>query len=250
MFCVDKVAFGKFVAALRKEKGFTQKELAERLFISDKAVSKWETAMSVPGIDLLIPLADLLGVTVTELLMCQRMEQGEVLSTEQVEQVVTAAISCSEEEQLRPGRRKWRSVCLSALLIACMEMVFAYRQGCITTGLVVSVSLGAVAAVYFCFFAKEKLPVYYDENRVCVYTDGLFEISLPGLSLNNSNWGKILKVGRIWAMALMLTYPLISYLETLFFTGMVRMAADLFLVLLLGLGGLFIPMYIVGKNNC
>ena len=38
-------------------------------------MSKWETAASVPSIDLLIPLADLLGVTVTELLMCRRMEQ-------------------------------------------------------------------------------------------------------------------------------------------------------------------------------
>ncbi len=64
---IDKQKFGTFIAMLRKEKGITQKELAEQLFISDKAVSKWETAASVPNIDLLIPLANLLGVTVTEL---------------------------------------------------------------------------------------------------------------------------------------------------------------------------------------
>ena len=39
---IDKRAFGTFVAMLRKEKGITQKELAQRLFLSDKAVSKWE----------------------------------------------------------------------------------------------------------------------------------------------------------------------------------------------------------------
>ena len=46
MFEIDRAKFGSFVAELRKEKGYTQKELASRLFISDKAVSKWETGVS------------------------------------------------------------------------------------------------------------------------------------------------------------------------------------------------------------
>ena len=46
MYELDKNKFGAFVARLRKEKGFTQKELAEQLLISDKAVSKWETGVS------------------------------------------------------------------------------------------------------------------------------------------------------------------------------------------------------------
>ena len=47
MFTIDKKAFGCFVAELRREKGYTQKELADRLFLSDKAVSKWETGVSL-----------------------------------------------------------------------------------------------------------------------------------------------------------------------------------------------------------
>ena len=50
MFEIDRQKFGAFIAELRKEKGMTQKELAEKLFISDKAVSKWETAQSIPDI--------------------------------------------------------------------------------------------------------------------------------------------------------------------------------------------------------
>ena len=46
MFNIDKKKFGAFVAALRTEKGITQKELSEQLCISDKAVSKWETGVS------------------------------------------------------------------------------------------------------------------------------------------------------------------------------------------------------------
>ena len=47
MFEIDKEKFGLFLAQLRKEKGWTQKELAERLFLSDKAVSKWERGGSL-----------------------------------------------------------------------------------------------------------------------------------------------------------------------------------------------------------
>ena len=58
MFEIDKQKFGKFVAELRKEKGVTQKELAKELFISDKAISKWETGVSIPDTALLVPLAN------------------------------------------------------------------------------------------------------------------------------------------------------------------------------------------------
>lgn len=250
MFSIDKQAFGTFVATLRKEKGITQKELAERLFISDKAVSKWETAVSVPNIDLLIPLASILGVTVTELLLCQHMGQDNALNTTQVEQVVKTAISYSEDEQTRVyhNKDKWGLICIFSLIIASLEILFSYMNGCITTGLIVSMSVGAIFEIYFCFFAKEKLPTYYDENRICVYTDGLFEMNFPGLSFNNSNWGKILKVGRIWAVTLMLVYPIISYIETLLFTEIWQMIVDLILSLFLILGGLFIPIYVVGKK--
>ena len=46
MYQLDKQKFGAFVTALRKEQGMTQKELASRLYLSDKAVSKWETGVS------------------------------------------------------------------------------------------------------------------------------------------------------------------------------------------------------------
>lgn len=46
MFEIDKKSFGEFIAVLRKEKSMTQKDLAARLIVSDKAVSKWETGVS------------------------------------------------------------------------------------------------------------------------------------------------------------------------------------------------------------
>ena len=99
MFEIDKEQFGALVSQLRKEKGLTQKEVAQQLFISDKAVSKWERGLSVPDIALLIPLADLLDVTVTELLQCKRQEQEALLDEQQVEALVKTTIQLSEQEK-------------------------------------------------------------------------------------------------------------------------------------------------------
>ena len=54
MYELDKRKFGSFVSSLRKEKGWTQKDLAEKLYVSDKAVSKWERGLSVPDVSLLL----------------------------------------------------------------------------------------------------------------------------------------------------------------------------------------------------
>lgn len=63
MYELDKAAFGSFLAQLRREKGMTQRELAADLYVSDKAVSKWERGLSVPDISLLVPLG-LVGTAV------------------------------------------------------------------------------------------------------------------------------------------------------------------------------------------
>ena len=72
MGSIDREKFGLFIVELRKEKGFTQQELADRLFVSNKAVSKWERGQSLPDISLLTPLSQLLEVTVAELLRGSR----------------------------------------------------------------------------------------------------------------------------------------------------------------------------------
>ena len=65
---MDDITMGKIIATLRKEKGMTQKELADQLGITDKAVSKWERDASFPDTATIPKLAEILGVSVEELL--------------------------------------------------------------------------------------------------------------------------------------------------------------------------------------
>ncbi len=75
---MDNKKIGKFIAQKRKELNLNQKELAEKLNITDKAVSKWETGRSTPDVSLLIPLSNILGVSVTELLYGENLNQDEL----------------------------------------------------------------------------------------------------------------------------------------------------------------------------
>ncbi len=69
---------GEFISVLRKELGYSQKDLAEKLNITDKAVSKWETGRSAPDVSMLLPLSEVLGVSVTEILKGERICQEEI----------------------------------------------------------------------------------------------------------------------------------------------------------------------------
>lgn len=69
---MDKRKIGNLISALRKEKGMTQKDLAERLHVSDRTISKWERGAGVPDASLMIGLSDILGITVNELLSGER----------------------------------------------------------------------------------------------------------------------------------------------------------------------------------
>ena len=75
-------SLGSFLQQLRKENQLTQKELASQLHVTDKAVSKWERDLSAPDISLLIPLAQILGVSTTELLQGRRMADPPQAETE------------------------------------------------------------------------------------------------------------------------------------------------------------------------
>ena len=248
MYEIDKQEFGAFVARLRKEKGYTQKELAQRLFISDKAVSKWETAVSIPDIALLIPLAELLGVSVTELLMCQRRAEN-AMDAEQVEQIVKTAISFSDEAPQRgyQTKGKWAVIYAVSLVMGLLGLWLNQLYGQITEPLSMSVVMGAIFGGFFCFFARTKLPAYYDENRINGMIDGVFRMNVPGLVFNNSNWCHILRVGRIWACLSMAVYPMLSLLMTVINRDL-WVWMELYVFLTLILGGLFVPIYIVGRK--
>lgn len=253
MFDIDKVQFGEFLSIQRKKKGFTQKELATRLFISDKAVSKWERGASMPDISLLIPLADILDVTVTELL--EGRENDKVyIDANQVENLVKKALILSEESPERAKEKliKQGMIFGVSLIVLALEGVIFFGLGysvdkLLDNNILLMVLLSLIFGAYFRFGVKERLPTYYDDNKISAYNDGIFKMNIPGIHFNNSNWPYIVRAGRIWSVCsatiLPMLYLLINWLDSDGWNLTGR-----YILLVLFLGGLFTPIYIVGKK--
>ena len=74
---MDQARVGRFIAACRRERGLTQRQLAEQLLVSDKTISKWETGRGLPEVSLMLPLCAALGITVNDLLSGERVGEGD-----------------------------------------------------------------------------------------------------------------------------------------------------------------------------
>ena len=253
MFEIDKAKFGAFVAQLRKEKGLMQKELAEKLYVSDKAVSKWERGLSIPDVAILVPLAEILGVTVTELLECRRLPKDEPMDSQQTEELVKKVIGLSEEEQrkYRPDRLKRGLQLFLCAAVGLLEIwvltMLGYSMDEIFASLGTMMILMAIFGLYFCVFTKEKLPRYYDENRISSFSDGFLRMNMPGVYFNNRNWPHIVRAGQLWAMIGLVASPVFFFVMTKFLPA-VWDAAAVYIILILVLGGLFIPMITVARK--
>ena len=72
---MNQEKIGKFIAECRKKKKMTQQELADKLGITDKAISKWENGRCMPDISILEPLTEELGITINELIKGERIQK-------------------------------------------------------------------------------------------------------------------------------------------------------------------------------
>ena len=210
MYELDKAAFGRFLAQLRREKGMTQKELAATLYVSDKAVSKWERGQSVPDISLLVPLAEQLNVTVAELLQGRRVEEERRFTREETEELIRKALTFSAEP---PERRQARTKKYLPVYVICCVLGVAGALAVWAAGLadiegalallIIGVVFGVVYGAYAMFWMAETLPRYYDENRICNFAQGAFHcwVSVKQFSKNDTatacqDWLRSTRLGR------------------------------------------------------
>lgn len=84
---MDAKKFGSFIARMRKENNMTQAALAEKLHVTDKAVSKWERGLGFPDINTIEPLADALGVSVLEIMKSEKLDMP-IISNEEISETL------------------------------------------------------------------------------------------------------------------------------------------------------------------
>ncbi len=99
---MDSRKFGEFIAMIRKEKGWTQTELAEKLNVTDKAVSRWERGLGFPDINTVKPLADALEVSILEIMQSEKEPEDEIpadKAAEALENVISLVVHQRQMER-------------------------------------------------------------------------------------------------------------------------------------------------------
>lgn len=145
---MDTEKFGKFIAACRMDNHMTQKELAQKLQVTDKAVSRWERGKGFPDISFLVPLSEALNISVPELMKSERDDtKREVFSAGEIRDVLTSALQM--EKQNKKEARLLSSI-ISPVTIIVAICVVLLEKGSLLVGLWLGLAVAlAVSGIVF-----------------------------------------------------------------------------------------------------
>lgn len=246
MYQINNEKFGQFLSEIRKEKSMTQKELADKLFVSDKTVSKWERGKSMPNVTLLIPIADVLGITVTELLKGERISESNSLNTDEVENLVINSLGLSVRNTIRQRKKNWILAFLISIGVVIVEAILMIVSGITIEQMGDSIYISILMLIFAicCIFVKEVLPTYYDKDKINFVSQGVFRIHMPGLAFHNGNWIYVLTVFRLFTLGVAILAPILCYL-CISIGGVDLWNSIKYPSVLISLAGLIVATYIV-----
>lgn len=184
---MDNQKTGRLIAARRTELGLTQKQLGDRLSLSDRTISRWERGIGFPDISLLEPLADELGLSVLELLRGERMEAPQA-ETETAIRETTRSFGTRFKTTLR--RLRWALVVLVMLFVITVVLIVGLQSQGYLHPWIGTEGISATKAVSICPFALitteeydvarqllsdedliRYLPDMYDESHIITQED-------------------------------------------------------------------------------
>ena len=142
---MDQMKIGMFFKELRKEKGLTQEQLAERLRVSRRTVSRWETGSNMPDLDILIEMSDYYEVELRELLDGER--KGKKMDKELEETVLKVADYSNDEKQKLTRRMHLLFICGLIAAVVYLILLFTDRADNFLGGFCQGVTLGMMIVV-------------------------------------------------------------------------------------------------------
>ena len=152
---MDAQKFGAFIAQCRKEKSMTQSELAAKIMVTDKAVSRWERGKGFPDINLLLPLAEALEVSVLELMHSER--QKDKVQLFQDDTIIVHLMENAVEMNKQNKQQDRIIACIS-----CITMFFVtffikfYGYGSIGGGIVAGAFIALIPIGFYLLISNRK----------------------------------------------------------------------------------------------
>lgn len=156
---MDAKKLGQFIATIRKEKNMTQADLAQKLQVTDKAVSKWERGLGLPDINTIEPLAEALDVSIIEIMRSERIPD-EQISQENASEAITDAFDLVKHQ--RRQERKHMAIIAVGTLAAVLFFLLGDTLGWMgVVGVVVPcvcIALAISLFIYGICRKRNKLP--------------------------------------------------------------------------------------------
>ena len=164
---MDQEKIGKFISSCRKEAGLTQAALADKLGITDRAVSKWETGKSLPDASIMIELCNLLGITVNELLTGEHITMDDY-KTKAEENLIEMRKKVEQRDKLLLTVEKIM-IAVAIPFYAAMIIIGAYvcKSGNIPLGIALIVMAVVLVAVLACVGLRIEHDAGYYECPNC-----------------------------------------------------------------------------------
>ena len=164
---MDQIKIGKFISQKRKENNLTQLELAEKLNITDRAISKWETGRSMPDSSIMLKLCETLGISVNDLLT------GEVVSesnySKKLEQNLLELQRQKENSDKRLLNTEVVMLSLTVIIYVFLVLVVSFNEIEESTSLLIIIPL-TIFVCMMCFLAlKIEQQAGYYECHKCHY---------------------------------------------------------------------------------
>ncbi len=139
---------GKFISEQRKAKGLTQEQLGEKIGVTNKTVSRWETGTYLPPADALLAMSELFSVSINEILSGRRLSEGEYRQA--AEENLTQAISHSSftlEEKIEYYKKKWLKEHVAAMALWGISVIAVLTAGIVFKKGLISGSAGLLLAL-------------------------------------------------------------------------------------------------------
>ena len=199
---MDAGKTGELIAALRKEKGWSQAELAERLGVTNKAVSRWETGRGYPDVELLPLVARELGVTISELLEGERTPAPPAVE-EQME------FLC--ESTGREKKKLWAAIAVAAAVSVMLFCMWIYPRVLGFVDQIIGLPECVIGAEYDCltYYGQRYVPIFLGEVDCNLGEELVSECQVEGSGF----WGKLLFGEKLWAVKGVSDHEIV-YLQT------------------------------------
>ncbi len=142
---MDTVKIGKFLKELRKEKGYTQETLGEKVGVTNKTVSRWETGTYMPPVECLVLLSDIYDVSINEIVAGQRLSKTEF--NEAAEENLSDALQLSENAYKQREKRLTIIMAISTIIAMVLIWLVPFNKGDMVRSLIIILLIIALAFI-------------------------------------------------------------------------------------------------------